>query len=115
MIDSGVEAEKIPAARAEIERQLGLLKAGEFTDEDVENTRRYLISQYRTMGDSQPSLASWYLAAATEAPQSPEEAATEIAAVTRERILNAVSAWEIACEFRLLPNGEADEGGDENA
>ncbi len=115
MIDSGVEAEKIPAARAEIERQLGLLKAGAFTDEDMENTRRYLISQYRTMSDSQPSLAAWYLAAATEAPQSPDEAAAEIAAVTRERILAAVAAWNVACEFRLLPSGEAEEGGDENA
>ena len=115
MIDSGVEAEKIPAARAEIERQLGLLKAGAFTDDDMENTRRYLISQYRTMGDSQPALAAWYLGAATETPQSPEEAATEIAAVTRERILAAVAAWEIACEFRLLPSGEAEEGGEEDA
>lgn len=115
MIDSGVEADKIPAARAEIERQLSLLKAGEFTDEDVENTRRYLISQYCTMGDSQPSLASWYLAAATEAPETPEEAAKAIAAVTRERILAAVASWEIACEFRLLPNGEAEEGGEADA
>ncbi len=115
MIDSGVEAEKIPAARAEIERQLALLKAGEFTDEDLENTRRYLVSQYCTMGDSQPSLASWYLSAATEAPETPEEAADAIAAVTRERILAAVAAWEIACEFRLLPDGEAEEGGEADA
>lgn len=115
MIDSGVEAEKIPAARAEIERQLGLLKEGAFSDEDLENTRRFLISQLCAAGDLQSSLTAWYVGQATETPQTPEEAAEEIAAVTRERILAAAATWEIAAEFRLLPNGEAEEGGEGHA
>lgn len=113
MIDSGVEAEKIPVARAEIERQLARLKNGEFTDEDLENTRRYLISQYRTVGDLQSTLSAWYDGQAlSDTLQTPEEAAAEIAAVSRERLLRAAASWEIACEFRLLPNGEAEEGGE---
>ncbi len=112
MIDSGVEAEKLPTARAEIERQLALLKNGAFSDEDLENTRRYLISQYRTVGDLQSTLVGWYDGQAlSETLQTPEQAADEIAAVTREQLIHAAAAWEIACEFRLLPNGEAEEGG----
>ncbi len=113
MIDSGVEADKLPVARAEIERQLALLKAGEFTDEDLENTRRYLVSQYRTVGDLQSTLIGWYDGQALEdVLQTPEEAADALLTVTREQVTAAAKAWEIACEFRLLPNGEAEEGGE---
>ena len=112
MIDSGVEADKLPVARTEIERQLALLKAGEFSDEDLENTRRYLISQYRTVGDLQSTLVAWYDGQALEEVlQTPEDAADALAAVTRERVIATANTWEIACEFRLLPNGEAEEGG----
>ncbi len=114
MIDSGVEAEKIPVARAEIEHQLALLKAGAFSEEDLENTRRYLVSQYRTVGDLQSSLVGWYDGQALEDTlQTPEEAADALLAVTREQVTAAAATWEIACEFRLLPNGEAEEGGDD--
>lgn len=113
MIDSGVEADKLPVARAEIERQLALLKAGEFSDEDLENTRRYLISQYRTVGDLQSTLVAWYDGQALEdVLQSPEDAADALRTVTRERVIAAANSWEIACEFRLMPNGEAEEGGE---
>ena len=112
LIDSGVEAEKIPAARAEILRQLELLKGGSFSDEDMENTRRFLISQYRTVGDLQGTHADWYLGQiASPAVQTPDEAAAEIAAVTRERIVAAANTLQVAAEFRLMPNGE---GGDED-
>lgn len=106
-IDSGVEAEKIPAARAEILRQLELLKKGGFSGEDLEDTRRFLISQFTGAGDSQSSLAGWYLSQAlSPAVQSPQEAIEELAAVTRERVTGAAALWEPACEYLLLPNGE---------
>lgn len=110
LIDSGVEADKIPAARAEILRQFDLLKAGEFSDADLEDTRRFLISQYRTVEDLQGSLAGWYTGQATaDTVQTPEEAAADIAAVTRERVIAAANTLELACEYRLMPNGEAAE------
>jgi len=115
MIDSGVEAEKVPVARAEIERQLDLLKAGEFSDDDLENTRRYLVSQYRTVGDLQSTLAGWYDGQALDNTlQTPEDAAEALLSVTRERVIAAAQSWEIACEFRLMPNGEAEEGGEDS-
>ena len=30
----------------------------------------------------------------------------------KTRVLTAANAWEIACEFRLMPNGESEEGGE---
>lgn len=114
MIDSGVQAEKIPAARAEILRQLSLLQAGGFSDEDFENTRRFMISQYHTVGDLQSSLVSWYASQALDdAPLSPGEAAEELAAVTRERLVAAARTLKPVCEFRLMPDGEEGEDDDE--
>ena len=111
LIDSGVEAEKIPAARAEILRQLELLKGGSFSEEDLENTRRFLISQYHTVGDLQSTRADWYLGQiASPVVQTPDEAAAEIAAVTRERIVAAANTLEVVAEFRLMPNGEGGDG-----
>lgn len=110
LIDSGVEADKIPAARAEILRQLDLLKAGEFSDADLEDTRRFLISQFYTVEDLQSSRAGWYVSQAlSDTVQTPKEAADEMATVTRSRVVAAANTLELACEFRLMPNGEAAE------
>lgn len=110
LIDSGVEADKIPAARAEILRQFDLLKAGEFADSDLEDTRRFLISQYQTVEDLQNSRAGWYMSQAlSDTVQTPQQAADEVAAVTRERVVNAADTLALACEYRLMPNGEAAE------
>lgn len=114
LIDSGVETEKIPAAREEIHRQFALLQAGEFSDTDLEDTRRFLLSQYRTVDDLQDSRVGWYAGQAlADTLQTPEEAAEQIAAVTRERVVAAANTLTIACEYRLTPNGEAAEGGDD--
>lgn len=113
LIDSGVEADKIPAARAEILRQFDRLKAGDFTDEDLEDTRRFLISQFYTVEDLQSSRAGFYLSQAlSKNVQTPQQAAEEIAAVTRERVVAAANTLAIACEYRLMPNGEAVEEGE---
>lgn len=110
LIDSGVEAEKIPAARAEILRQLELLKAGGFTDTDLEDTRRFLISQYHTVEDLQSSRAGWYASQAlSPTVQTPQQAAEELAAVDRERVVAAAGTLQLACEYRLMPNGEVAE------
>lgn len=110
LIDSGVEVEKIPAARKEILRQFDLLKAGEFSDEDMENTRLFLQSQYRTIGDLQSTCAGFYGGQLPTLPvQTAEEAIEELAAVTRERIVAAANSLQPACEYRLMPNGEGGE------
>ena len=115
LIDSGVEADKIPAARAEILRQFDLLKAGEFTDADLEDTRRFLISQFLTTEDLQSSRAGWYVTQAlSDTIQTPQEAADEVAAVDRARVIAAANTLQLACEYRLMPDGGAAEEGDES-
>ena len=106
-IDSGVAPDKVGAAREEILRQLRLLQAGEFTEEDLEDTRRYLASLFTGMGDSQGALGSYYLSQAT-LPRiiTPEEGLRELTAVTRDRVIAAAGLWEPACEYLLMPNVE---------
>lgn len=110
-IESGVAAEKIPAAREEILRQLDLLKAGEFSDGDLEDVRRYMASLYAGLPDSQGSMGSFYLNQALyPRVKSPEESLEELNAVTRDRVIAAARLWEPACEYLLLPDGkEAEE------
>ena len=81
---------------------------------DLEDTRRFLLSQYRTVDDLQDSRVGWYAGQAlADKLQTPEDAAAEVAAVTRERVVAAANTLAIACEFRLIPNGETVEGGDD--
>lgn len=115
LIDSGVELAKIPAARAEILNQVARLKAGDFTDELLEDTRHFLISQYRTVGDWPGSVEDWYAGEAVRgAARTPEQFAADIAAVTKEQVVAAAATMELACEYRLLPDGTVTEGGEDN-
>ena len=54
----------------------------------------------------------WYVTQAlADTVETPDEAARAIADVTRERMIAAARGLAITCEFRLMPNGEAEEGG----
>lgn len=57
-VSSGVESEKYEEAKAEIVAQLKAVAAGDFTDEEFENAKIYLIDSICGMADSQGALAS---------------------------------------------------------
>ncbi len=95
-VSSGVEAAKYEEARQEIEAQLAAVAAGDFTEEELENARVYLIDSMRGSLDSEGALASMMIAGALRGEvKTPEQEIEAIAAVTREEII------AIAREIRL--------------
>lgn len=95
-VSSGVEAEKYEEARQEIEAQLKAVAEGDFTEEELENARVYLIDSLRGFLDSQGALASLMISGTLRGElKTPEEEIKEISAVTREAII------KVAREIRL--------------
>ena len=108
LIDSGVEERNAHQAKEEILRQLDAVRAGDFTDEDLESARLSLVNQFLTVGDRQASAASWYLGQGLAPSLStPEEAAAAIRAVTREQVAAAAQGVSLGAAY-LLAGKEAE-------
>lgn len=101
LIDSGVEETAAPRAREEILRQLEAIRTGNFTDEDLEAARLSLQNQFLTVGDLPSSQAAWYLSQTPGAVVSPEQAAAEVAAATREQVIDAARRVTPGAAFLL--------------
>lgn len=96
-VSSGVEAEKYQEARHEIEAQLAAIAQGDFTEEELENARIYLIDSIRGFLDSEGALASLMLSGTLRRElKTPEQEIGEISAVTREDIISI--AKEVALD-----------------
>ena len=108
LIDSGVAPEKTEAAREAILREVEAMKRGDFTDEELENAKRYLRDGYRTIFDHAGAIDSWYLYRSfLQKIPTPEETADRIGALRREEIIAAASKLSFAAEY-LLTGGEDD-------
>lgn len=96
-VSSGVEAEKYQQARQEIEAQLEAIAKGDFTEEELENARVYLIDSIRGFLDSEGALASLMLSGTLRKElKTPEQEIREISAVTRDDIISI--AKEVALD-----------------
>ena len=62
MVSSGVEAENAQKARDEVLHQLEMLKNGEFTDRELEETKLFIRTALMATSDSLGAMDSWYLA-----------------------------------------------------
>ncbi len=92
-VDSGVEFENKQKAQDEILHQLKIVQQGEFTDEEMENTRLAMASSLRSTTDSQSGMESWYLTQILlGSAVSPEEEAQALDAVNKQKLLEAAKA-----------------------
>ncbi len=108
IVDSGVDTDKIPTAREEILRQLEAMKKGEFTDEELYNTKLYVSGAFRSNYDSVGDMNSWYFYQFVRGTSySPDQVAKLVMSVTREDIVNSAKRFELDTVYVLKP----DEGG----
>jgi predicted Zn-dependent peptidase len=106
-IDSGVEAKNALTAEEEILRQISLAKAGEITDDEIENARRQIINAARTINDSAPAMIAWYFARNFNgAPESPEERIEKTKKVTKKELVDAASSLSLDSVYLLTKEGE---------
>lgn len=102
LIQSGVEPKNLEKARTEILAQLDAMKRGDFTDEEISAARLSLLNSYRSISDSLGALSGWYLTQAlTGRPQTLEEAAGAIQAVTREELIQAANRITLDTVYSL--------------
>ncbi|WP_343377463.1 insulinase family protein, partial [Ligaoa zhengdingensis] len=90
LVDSGVEAANKQKAQDEILNQLDVVRNGEFTDEELDNTILALTSALGSVTDTLGGMEGWYLdQILSGSSQSPEENARQISSLTREQVMEA--------------------------
>ena len=108
---SGVETENVGKAQDEILKQLEHMKNGEFTDEEFDNARAYLIDSYVQSADSLSTLLFMQTAAYLAGHKLTDiQQIEEIKKVTKQRV--TAVAREVALDTVYLLKGV---GGDKNA
>ena len=102
LVDSGLEEKNSQLAKEEILRQLDRIKNGDFTDDDIQETRLAILTGMKMINDSQWSMQSWYINQLLDNKLvSPEESAKKIEAVTREDIIRAANMVKLDTIYLL--------------
>ena len=87
-IRAGIEIENYEKALNIIKEQLEDMKNGNFTDEEIENAKKYMISGIKTVQDEQDSEITYYLGQELSGKLiSFEDYMKNINSVTREQIV----------------------------
>lgn len=119
LISCGLKRENRAAAEEEILRQLDLLRAGEFTDEELNAAKQSLVNAYRQLEDSAGGTESYLLGRLLmgRAAQLPiDESIAGICAITREDLLAAARRVTVEVTYFLegtLAGEEAFDDGDD--
>lgn len=107
LVESGVEYKNIEKAKKEILAQLGEIQKGNITDEELEAAKLYMANSFRSVSDAPGGLESWYLSQLFDRRVlSPEEAAEEAAAVSKEAVRAAANAVSLDLIYTLTGKGE---------
>ena len=89
-IESGVERKNILKAKQEILNQLKLIQTGDFSDEEFNDTKKYICQSFEKVKDSLGALDNWYVLQSMQKKiNSPEDAIEEIKNVKREDVIKA--------------------------
>ncbi len=92
LVSSGIDPDKYEKAVSAITEQLEAVKAGDFTDTELESAKKELINAYRSGGDSLYSLEGWYMdCTQTGIERSQDDMAALVSIVTKEDVLKAAS------------------------
>ncbi len=101
-IESGVEKKNIEKAKDEILKQLEDIKLGNFSDEELEQTKLYLCQSTEKVKDSLSSLNAWYSAQTFDENQkSPDEIIEKIKEVSREKVINVAQKITLDTVYML--------------
>jgi len=95
-IRCGIEIENYEKALKIIKEQLEDMKNGNFTDEEIENAKKYMISGIKTVKDEQDSEITYYLGQELSGTfKSFDEYSEKIEQVTREQIQEIANKIQI--------------------
>ena len=104
IVDSGIEKSNVEKAKAEIIRQLEVIANGDFTDEQLANTKKALCNGFRSNYDSVVALNSWYFTQRVrEGGSSPDEINNIINSITKERVIASAKSFKLDTVYVMDP------------
>ncbi len=110
IIDSGVEEQNIQKARTAIEEQLAAIRAGDFTDEELYNTKLYMCGLFKANYDSAVDTMSWFETQNTRGTSyTPEQQSELVMNVTREQVMECAGSFKPDTVYILKNSGEVSE------
>ena len=116
LVSSGIEFDKLDAARDEILAQLDSVRRGEITDDELRSAKKSVASDLRAVQDSIGELEGFYL---SQAPDGLDYGPAELAAlaedVTKDDVQAIAESIECDLIYFLKGSGEEDGSDDETA
>ena len=107
LVSSGIQLSNLDAAKSEIFAQLDAVCRGDFSEDDLCTARAGVISDLRSIPDSQAALESFYLSqAVVGADYSPTALAELVNEVTAEQV--SAIAKSVECDQIFLLKQESD-------
>ena len=116
LVSSGIEFDKLDAARDEILAQLDSARRGEITDDELRSAKKSVASDLRAVQDSIGELEGFYLSQALDGlDYGPAELAALAEDVTKEDVQAIAESIECDLIYFLKGSGEEDGSDDETA
>ena len=116
LVSSGIEFDKLDAARDEILAQLDSVRRGEITDDELRSAKKSVASDLRAVQDSIGELEGFYLSQAIDGlDYGPAELAALAEDVTKEDVQAIAKSIECDLIYFLKGSGEEDGSDDETA
>lgn len=107
IIDSGVEEQNIQKAKEAIEEQLDAIRAGDFTDGELYNTKLYMCGLFKSNYDSAVDTMSWFETQNTRGTSyTPEQQSELVMNVTREQVIECAKSFKPDTVYILKNSGE---------
>ncbi len=107
LIDSGVETANIQKAKDAILEQVKALCEGDFTDEELDNTKKYLCGGFKSNYDSVYDMLGWFTAQNTRGTSyTPEQVNEMIMKITREQIIDCAKSFVLDTVYVIKAEGE---------
>lgn len=104
LVDSGVQTENVPLVKQEVQRQLEAIRHGEFSDEELEAARLYLIQHFTSLDDTPAGRESYYVGQTVyDNYLTPDAFAGRMLAVTREDVCRAAQLTHLDSTYLLRP------------
>ena len=109
-VNCGVAPENLAKAEEECMNQLKSIAEGDFTDEEVENVKLYIINTYRASADTVSGISGKCLGAVLcpDVDVDIEEKIRRVRAVTRDDIIEAAKSFALDTVFILRPEETED-------
>lgn len=112
-VSSGVENDNVEKLISAVSDQLEMIKRGEISDELIEETKLYLVNNFKSVPDMPGSLVAWYFDTYRFGePEELSERMDNIMNVSRERIIAAARSFKLDTIYVMRAENSKEEDGE---